>query len=182
MQTSLGTTYKRLLIPAAGEHGGDNLSFRLQTTEAPVYCSLQQGFRTDSEIVPPETFPVLEYQCHCSPGYFQDQHGECHFFWSLGRILGLALGCATIVVLVTLAITRVCLHSQRRRRRLAFDLDLHKELLEEATSDVLALKRAWEIDWRDLALTTRIDQGAEGAFGEVGFPLHLRRSRRTALT
>jgi len=55
-----------------------------------------------------------------------------------------------------------------RRRPLALDLDLNNVLLEESASDVLALKRAWEIDWRDVHLTVRIDQGAEGAFGEVG--------------
>jgi len=70
-------------------------------------------------------------------------------------------------VLSTIATTMYCLRSTRRRRRLALDLDLHRSLLEETTNEVVALKRAWEIDWGDVDLAARIDQGAEGAFGEV---------------
>ena len=112
---------------------------------------------------------MLEYQCHCSPGYFQREDGVCHRFWDARRIAGLILGCTVLVVVSTLVATLVCLRLRRRRRHLALDLDLHKGLLEESSSDVLALKRAWEIEWRDVDLTARIDQGAEGAFGEVCF-------------
>jgi len=98
------------------------------------------------------------------PGYSQDGGGVCRRQWTVGRIVGLAVAAAVLTCLVT---TVICLRLRRRRRLLAFDLDLHKGLLEETTNDVMALKRAWEIDWADVALTTRIDTGTEGAFGEV---------------
>jgi len=164
LQTSLFELTERLLVTAFS----DRLSFRLQTTKSPVQCSLQQGFREEPSEKQILSFPVLEYQCHCSPGYYQREDGVCQLFWDAGRIAGLVLGCTVLVVFSTLVATLVCLRLRRRRRHLALDLDLHKGLLEESAYDVLALTRAWEIDWRDVDLTARIDQGVEGAFGEVG--------------
>ena len=166
MQLSLSASYELLLA----FEDIDKMTFRLQTSKSPVQCNLHQGFRalydSTGQLV---TFPVLEYQCRCSQGYIQGGDGVCYTFWSAGRIAGLALGCTTLAILSTLVATMICLSYSRRRRRLALDLDLHKGLLEESSSDVLALKRAWEIEWRDVDLTARIDQGAEGAFGEVCF-------------
>jgi len=155
------------------EGNGHRISFRLQTTKSPVQCSLRQGTRfswrpiNGTPVFIRYIFPVLEYQCRCSSGYVQGSDGMCRKFWSSGRIAGLVLGVAALTILSTLASTFVCLRLRQRRRRLAFDLDLHKGLLEETANDVVALKRAWEVDWCDVKLTTRIDQGAEGAFGEV---------------
>jgi len=112
--------------------------------------------------------PARPCRCQCAEGYWQTSDGVCRKFWSGPRVAGLVLGAAVLSVLSTIATTMYCLRSTRRRRRLALDLDLHRSLLEETTNEVVALKRAWEIDWRDLTLTTRIDEGAEGAFGEVG--------------
>jgi len=91
----------------------------------------------------------------------------CQPIWSTSRIAGLVLAVTALAVLSTLVAALTCLRLRRGRRRLAFDLDLHKGLLEESESDIVALKRAWEIAWADVDLTKRIDQASEGAFGEV---------------
>jgi len=91
----------------------------------------------------------------------------CQLFWGIGRVTGLVLGVTTLVVLTTMAATLTCIRLRQSHVRLAFDPDLHKGLLEESESGVVALKRAWEIDWADVDLTRCIDQASEGAFGEV---------------
>jgi len=136
--------------------------FRFQTSNSPVECAVRQGIKPGGTHA---DSPVLNYQCHCSSGYVQDTDGVCRLFWSPGRLAGLLFGAGALALLAS---APYLVRLWRRRRRLAFDLDLHRGLLEETASDVVALKRAWEIDWRDLTLTTRIDEGAEGAFGEVG--------------
>jgi len=169
IQEALSENFEALTSNGDKRH----ISFRLQTTWSPVQCGLRQGTRFQSKAANGTSltwkyeYPVMQYQCRCSSGYVQGSDGMCRKFWSSGRIAGLVLGVASLAILPTLASTFVCLRLRQRRLRLAFDLDLHKGLLEETASDVMALKRAWEVDWGDVKLTTRIDQGAEGAFGEV---------------
>lgn len=144
------------------------ISFRLQTSDSPAYCNLQNGYRTEYDSNKAQTeFPVLEYRCFCDAGYVTDSSGVCTAFWGPARIAAVVVGGAFLAILGTLAATVARSRLLRNRRRMALDLDLHKSLLEETTSDVLALTRAWEVDWHELVLTTRIDQAAEGTFGQV---------------
>ena len=145
--------------------GSGKRTFPLQTTaKSRVQCGIRQGLRDKGN----EAYtPVLQYRCRCSPGYKEDGQGVCQLFWGIGRVTGLVLGVTTLVVLTTMAATLTCIRLRQSHVRLAFDPDLHKGLLEESESGVVALKRAWEIDWADVDLTRCIDQASEGAFGEV---------------
>lgn len=158
----------------SSDDDGHQLSFRLQTTDSPVDCSLRQGVRWHDGrgklASLSSQFSVLEYQCHCSAGYPPGSDGVCRKLWTNIRIAGLVTGVAVLAVILTSASTVSCILLRRRRRWLANDLNLHKGLLEESVNDVMALQRAWEIDWAEVELSTRIDQGAEGAFGEVRVP------------
>jgi len=148
-----------------------NLSFRLQTSNSPVTCKLENGVRRRQQTagmrVEVFTAPVLEYICQCSTGYAQGRDGICHERWTTVRILLLVLAAAGLTVVATMFSTVHCLRLRRRRRHLANDLDLHKALLEETEYEVVEMKKAWEIDWADVTLSMRIDHDTEGAFGEV---------------
>jgi len=175
LEAGLSNSYEELHI-GEQEETWYSLAFRLQTSDSPVKCSLLQGLRyVDADTSnkardassSSKLTPVLQYRCHCSRGYVQGDNGMCTLFWGTARIASLVVGTGILVVLCTIGLTMYNRRLRRRRRALAFDLDLHKGLLEETAGDVLALTRAWEIEWADLALVTRIDQGAEGAFGKV---------------
>jgi len=171
IQSALAGRYE-ILGDSASDDGGGQLTFRLQTiSQSPVQCGIRQGVRDIAQQVPVGQVlvpkPVLEYRCLCSPGYTPDTQGVCRKFWGAGRVAGLALGIAALAVASTLVATLACLRLWRRRRRLLMDLDLHRDLLQESECEVVALKRAWEIDWADVNLAARIDHAAEGAFGEV---------------
>lgn len=165
MEAGLYSRYE--VLGSKGDSGKSNsLSFRFQTSNYPVQCNLRQGFRLLSGSGSQKN-TVLEYQCRCAPGYVQSKRGRCTLFWGPGLIARLVLGSGVLAIISTLAFVLYCRRLRRRRQAMAFDLDLHKGLLEETTNDVMALKRAWEIEWVDLILAARIDQGAEGAFGDV---------------
>lgn len=143
----------------------------LQLSSSATYCSVVQDY--ESRVPPTSLFgntdimklPVLKYSCGCSIGYYEQANGTCVLYWSIGRVVGLVLGCIVFAVLATLIVQRV--GRWYWQRRLKFNLELSQALLHETQGEVMALRRAWDIDSTEMVLTSRIDQSVEGAYGQV---------------
>lgn len=110
--------------------------------------------------------PVVTFKCSCVAQHHA-KRGKCvpnvPFLAQPGGVVTLVL-----TTLFVAALVLVCSGAIRRRLRHArHDLELHQELLEYAETEVLALKRVWEIEADDVKLVKRIDGGSEGAYGAV---------------
>jgi Leucine-rich repeat (LRR) protein len=110
---------------------------------------------------------AVSYDCACSPSYTGGDHGNCELetAWmdNVGHVI--------LVVLLTLATVALLMHFFRRIRRrwlnVHVDLQMKERLLADAEGEVMALKRAWEIEYNDMRLLSRIDNASPGAFGAV---------------
>lgn len=164
--------YEVYLPVAKDDNDGQQLrSSTLQLQQTATECVLRQDF--GYRPAPYSLFshedltrlPLLRYFCQCSTGYSLGADGSCYFVWSLGRIAGLACGVLVAAVLMTLLAQRV--GRWYWQRRLKYNLQLSQALLDETNEEVLALKKAWEIDYGELTFDKRIDGEVKGAFGEV---------------
>lgn len=113
-----------------------------------------------------DTLILETFTCICTPG-FEEHNNHCR---PIIPFAGTARGVATIVVttiaLVALAVLAWA-YGKRRLKRAQFYGELQRGLLHDAQSEVLALKRAWDIEAHEISLLERIDGGSEGAFGAV---------------
>ena len=106
------------------------------------------------------------FVCRCIDG-FQERNGRCE-----EKVAWIAQprGIVTLFFVVSL-VDLLLLYAARRGWRhvkaMRANIHLHERLLESAEGEVLALKRAWEIDASEVRLERRIDGGSEGAFGAV---------------
>ena len=117
-----------------------------------------------------QKYALMQFQCDCAANNEYDgSKGTCKPLDT--PYMQTRLGQASVAVIVTLVISLFGVIRWRliRRRfsRLKFSLDVTERLLGEAQSDVVALRKAWEILDNDIHLVTRIDGSSPGAFGEV---------------
>ncbi|EGD79945.1 TKL protein kinase [Salpingoeca rosetta] len=137
--------------------------FQLQDT--PVQCEVK--FTTE-DLVPreqaqaggalrPVAYSVYSFQCTCSRG-FHMSGGQCvHDDRETVNI-------AILSVFAGLAFGLLMAWLSRRYRGLTKRIGLQQQLLVEMDEEVMALKKAWEIEFGELRLVERV---AAGAFGVV---------------
>eukprot|EP00043_Microstomoeca_roanoka_P020583 m.251672 g.251672 ORF g.251672 m.251672 type:complete len:1032 (-) comp17185_c1_seq4:400-3495(-) len=132
-----------------------------------ISCTLEfgsaevRGRATRQQISTQVTF---SFRCGCSRRFVL-RNGACEpDKLSDAEIAGIVLGGLVVSIL---GIVMVYRHYRRRRRGLEVENELKQLLLNEKEEEVIALKKAWEIDFSELSLLSRIDAGSEGAFGEV---------------
>ncbi|EGD78569.1 TKL protein kinase [Salpingoeca rosetta] len=136
----------------------------LQLADAPTTCQLQfldLRIRQSGQIRHARSQGLgYFYTCQCSQGY-EDRDGRCHSTAPdvTAAVLGTLAG-----VLVLQAVFLLAYRTYTRQRRLQADNALKDQLLMERNEEVMALKRAWEIEYDELRLVERV---AAGAFGVV---------------
>ncbi|EGD76900.1 TKL protein kinase [Salpingoeca rosetta] len=141
---------------------------------APIACSL----RLDTlHVYDPEmkewTYRVgYSFDCACSSSH--RQRGELCVPKARGLGSRAVAGVAVASVLIGAALGPLVLMYRKRilakreyRRQLETENELQKRLIEEKDEEVMALKKAWEIDFDELDLRARIDRDSTGAFGAV---------------
>jgi len=115
-----------------------------------------------------QKIPVMKFQCECVANHDYDKYADtCRphegFFSKPAGIATVAM----VTVFATLLGLMGFRHIRRRVYRLKFNLDVTERLLDEAQSDVVAMRKAWEIPDVEIHLLARIDGSSPGAFGEV---------------
>lgn len=121
--------------------------------------------QTSRGLIPYATMPSLYLRCACNPD-FDEVDGVCQErgYWTSSRLLALVLGLLLALGVLALSVGR---WTSRRRRKYQDDIELHQNLLQESRGELEVMKKAWEIDEHEVRLVRRIDEGSEGAFGEV---------------
>jgi hypothetical protein len=136
----------------------------------PIVCSTMLNYISSADR---GVFSVVETECSCTPGY----KGQGDVCVRKRPFLATTSGVVT-VVFTTLAAAALLAglsyttyrhrHNLLQRLDVAYvDLELQQELLLHSEQEVLALKRAWEIDETELVLGDRIDMDSPGSFGTV---------------
>ena len=175
-------------MPRAGAEAALNLSMRLLPDgqsgpvlyplftrslnfgeKSTVQCDQQSRLITFDMMDPrPPPQLVMEYKCKCAAAH--DYHAKSDQCVRRKDFLATQAGVTTVVMSTLLATALLLLSAYAARRRilgLKGNLDLTERLLGAAEDDVLAMRRAWEIDSADVKLKGRIDGASPGAFGEV---------------
>jgi hypothetical protein len=136
---------------------------QIPTTANDVVLDLGDGIS-----LTPQDVPVMRFQCACVANHdYDDSTDTCK---PVVGFLSTPGGTATVVIvtLLTVLLGAISFRLIRRRvSRLKFNLDVTEHLLGEAQSDVVAMRKAWEISDVEIRFMARIDGSSPGAFGEV---------------
>ncbi|EGD77312.1 TKL protein kinase [Salpingoeca rosetta] len=133
----------------------------LQVAGTPVQCNLQLGnedLRLPLGIATFVTETVYTFHCTCARGFKLTSGGRCVV--DNPDIAGIAVGSVIGGLFFGLFVAWL----SRRYRGLTKRIDLQEQLLVERDEEVMALKKAWEIEYDELRMTKRV---AAGAFGVV---------------
>ncbi|EGD79477.1 TKL protein kinase [Salpingoeca rosetta] len=133
----------------------------LQLTDAPVECALAMNARDlrllhDVSVVTREV--VYSFHCTCARGFKMVDGTRCVV--DNPDVAGIAAGS----VIGGLALGLLMAWLSRRYRGMTKRIDLQEQLLVERDEEVMALKKAWEIEYDELRMIKRV---AAGAFGVV---------------
>lgn len=107
---------------------------------------------------------TYRFICQCARR-FVARGNECvsdDLSWQI--IVGIAVG---IIVLACIIIGALYRHYRRRQTILKFENEDIQYSLLRKEEEVIALKKAWHIDFSELRLKHRIDVNSQGAFGDV---------------
>ncbi|EGD77595.1 TKL protein kinase [Salpingoeca rosetta] len=132
-----------------------------QLTGAPIVCVLQfssQDLRPRSDPSLLTTEVMFSFSCDCAQGH-ERSGGVCR-----GVSLDVTVVAAGSVLGGLFILVPVVLWLYRRYWRSHKSASLHQQLLVERDEEVMALKKAWEIEFDELRMTKRV---AAGAFGTV---------------
>ncbi|EGD78429.1 TKL protein kinase [Salpingoeca rosetta] len=142
----------------------DHIEFRptppvFQLTDAPVECTLLIFHRALTVVMSLELTNELVYsfECACAQGHHMD--GE-RCVRNEPNVAGVAVGS----VIGGLFFGLLMAWLSRRYRGLTKRIGLQEQLLVERDEEVMALKKAWEIEYDELRMIKRV---AAGAFGVV---------------
>ncbi|EGD79910.1 TKL protein kinase [Salpingoeca rosetta] len=129
-----------------------------QLTNAAIQCNLELS--SESLHQGGATSPVIVYafRCTCARGFKMTSGGRCVF--DEPDIAGIAAAS----VIGGLGIGLLMAWLSRRYRGLTKRIGLQEQLLVERDEEVMALKKAWEIEYDELRMIKRV---AAGAFGVV---------------
>eukprot|EP00049_Salpingoeca_infusionum_P014572 m.275540 g.275540 ORF g.275540 m.275540 type:complete len:1289 (+) comp15697_c1_seq6:223-4089(+) len=112
--------------------------------------------------------PAFSYVCKCLPAFHRDEEtNKCVRTLGAMQKPWVVVAVVLVCVLSSFAIYAGIKYLVKRDRKQKHDLSLHKNLLEDAHNEVLALRRVWEIDEEEIDRIKRIDEATPGAFGEV---------------
>ncbi|EGD79954.1 TKL/DICTY4 protein kinase [Salpingoeca rosetta] len=133
----------------------------LQLTNAPISCELElssKDMRLDSDRDVVSNEVVYSFRCTCARGFGRTSRGRC----VLEKPNTLGVAAASVVSGLIFGVAVALL--SRRYRGLTKRIDLQEQLLVERDEEVMALKKAWEIEYDELTMIKRV---AAGAFGVV---------------
>ncbi|EGD78538.1 TKL protein kinase [Salpingoeca rosetta] len=133
----------------------------LQLQGTPISCAIQitnMDLRVSGGHNAVTNRIVYAFHCTCARGYKATSRGRCEL--NKPDIAGIAAGS----VIGGLALGLLMAWVSRRYRGLTKRIDLQEQLLVERDEEVMALKKAWEIEYDELRLVERV---AAGAFGVV---------------
>ncbi|EGD78571.1 TKL protein kinase, variant [Salpingoeca rosetta] len=133
----------------------------LQLTNAPIECALQlsnQDLRPLRDLSTLTPHVVFSFHCTCARGFKAAATGRC--VGANPDVAGIAAGS----VIGGLALGLLMAWLSRRYRGLTKRIGLQEQLLVERDEEVMALKKAWEIEYDELRMIKRV---AAGAFGVV---------------
>ncbi|EGD77310.1 TKL protein kinase [Salpingoeca rosetta] len=133
----------------------------LQVQGTPVECSLQlrsDTFRLQDNPTDLLAEVVYTFHCTCARGFKLTSGGRCVV--DNPDIAGIAVGSVIGGLFFGLFVAWL----SRRYRGLTKRIDLQEQLLVERDEEVMALKKAWEIEYDELRMIKRV---AAGAFGVV---------------
>ncbi|EGD79312.1 TKL protein kinase [Salpingoeca rosetta] len=134
----------------------------------PVTCQLvlqNQLLRLASNFETVSTELTFHFECGCAVGFNIAPDGSC--VPALPSIFLTAEFAMIVGVVFTLFLIPMSVWFYRRHRRyrgLSKRVDLQDQLLMERDEEVMALKKAWEIEYDELRMIKRV---AAGAFGVV---------------
>ncbi|EGD79879.1 TKL protein kinase [Salpingoeca rosetta] len=133
----------------------------LQLTDAPIECALKlsnQDLRPRANTVLLTPQIVFSFHCTCARGFKMTSGGRCVV--DEPNVAGIAAGS----VIGGLGIGLLMAWLSRRYRGLTKRIGLQEQLLVERDEEVMALKKAWEVEYDELRMIKRV---AAGAFGVV---------------
>ncbi|EGD78120.1 TKL protein kinase [Salpingoeca rosetta] len=133
----------------------------LQLTDAPIECALQLSNMDvrplgSSNLIAPQV--VFSFHCTCARGFKLASGGRCVV--DTPDIAGIAAGSVIGGLFFGLFVAWL----SRRYRGMTKRIGLQEQLLVEMDEEVMALKKAWEIEYDELRMIKRV---AAGAFGVV---------------
>ncbi|EGD83673.1 TKL protein kinase [Salpingoeca rosetta] len=133
----------------------------LQLTDAPIECALQlsnRDLRRQSDLFTFTPQIVFSFHCTCARGFKMTSDGRCVL--DEPNIAGVAAGSVIGGLFFGLFVAWLSRHYRGLTKRIG----LQEQLLVEMDEEVMALKKAWEIEYGELRLVERV---AAGAFGVV---------------
>ncbi|EGD80079.1 TKL protein kinase [Salpingoeca rosetta] len=133
----------------------------LQLQNTPIECAIRFGnelLRVNGQKFAVSTEVVYNYDCTCARGFKMTSGGRCVV--DNPDVAGVAAGSVIGGLFFGLFVAWL----SRRYRGLTKRIDLQEQLLVARDEEVMALKKAWEIEYDELRMIKRV---AAGAFGVV---------------